>query len=138
MRSFVGSPRAFWTAAQPSGSISLYRWLAGQAALLKSLREKPVVRRSDGEHVAAFDGDRPQVWLPPEGETSYPVVDRTVAADAEALEFLRRLGLTEPDAIDEVLTAILPRYHSNTKTRARLSTHRTSIASQQLSTVAQA
>jgi hypothetical protein len=98
--------------------ISLYRWLAGQAALLKSLREKPVVRRGDGEHVAAFDGDKPQVWLPPNGETSYPVVDRTVAADAEALEFLRRLGLTEPDAVDEVLTAILPQYHTTPRPEA--------------------
>jgi hypothetical protein len=92
--------------------VSLYRWLAGQTAQLKTVRERPVIRRSDGEHVAAFAGDRPQIWLPPDGETSYPIVDRAVAANTDALNFLRRLGLAEPDAVDEVLTAILPRYHT--------------------------
>jgi hypothetical protein len=95
--------------------ISLYRWLAAQPALLNTLRWKPVIRCSDGEHVAAFAGDRPQVWLPPDGETFYEVVDRAVAADPEALDFLRRLGLTEPDAADEVMTTILPRYQGDEK-----------------------
>jgi hypothetical protein len=90
--------------------ISLYRWLAAQPALHTTLRLKPVIRSSDGEYVAAFAGDRPQVWLPPDGETSYLVVDRAVAADPEALGFLRGLGLTEPDAADEVMDTILPRY----------------------------
>jgi len=103
--SFLDRQPAHWT-------VLLYRWLAGQPALLKTLRERPVIRRSDGQHVAAFEGDRPQVWLPPDGETSYPVVDRSVAADTEALDFLCRLGLTEPDAVDEVVTSILPRYQA--------------------------
>ena len=90
--------------------ISLYQWLAKQAALFTTLRWKPVIRRSDGEHVAAFAGDAPQVWLPPDGETSFPVVHPAVAADSEALDFLCSLGLTEPDLADEVMTTILPRY----------------------------
>lgn len=69
-----------------------------------------MIRRSDGEYVAAFAGDKPQVWLPPDGETSFLVVDRTIAADPGALEFLCDLGLTEPDAADEVIDRILPRY----------------------------
>lgn len=96
--------------------ISLYRWLAAQPALRYTLSVKPFIRRTDGEHVAAFsDDDKPQVWLPPDGETSFPVVDRKVAADPEALEFLRDLGLTEPDAADEVMTTILPRYQGDEK-----------------------
>ncbi|PXW30397.1 UNVERIFIED_CONTAM: hypothetical protein DES50_108207 [Williamsia faeni] len=91
--------------------ISFYRWLAGQPALVKTLGSKEIVRRSDGKHVSAFAGERPQVWLPPDGETSYPVVDRVVAADPGALDFLCTVGLTEPDAADEVVTTILPRYH---------------------------
>jgi hypothetical protein len=102
----------FLAQQSPEWVVSLYRWLAGQTAQLKTLRERPIIRRSDGEHVAAFVGDRAQVWLPPENETSYQVVDRAIAADADALAFLNRLGLTEPDAVDEVLTAVLPRYQS--------------------------
>lgn len=96
--------------------ILLYRWLGTQPGLLNTLGSKPIIRRSDGEQVAAFsDGDKPQVWLPPDGETSYPVVDRAVAADPKALEFLCDLGLTKPDAADEVMTRILPRYEGDQK-----------------------
>lgn len=94
--------------------ISLYRWLAAQPGLHDALRLKPMIRRSDGQHVAAFDEyDKPQVWLPPSGETSFPVVLRAIATDPEALEFLSDLGLTEPDAADEVMTTILPRYQGD-------------------------
>ncbi|ORB68790.1 sacsin N-terminal ATP-binding-like domain-containing protein [Mycolicibacterium tusciae] len=93
--------------------ISLYRWLAAQPALHATLRLKPVIVSSDGEYIAAFADGRPQVWLPPDGETSYPVVDRAVAADPEALAFLCSLGLTEPDAADEVMDTILPRYRGD-------------------------
>ena len=81
----------------------LYRWLAGQRALTVRLREALIIRTSDRRHVAAFLGERPQVWLPPEGETAYQVVDRAVASDPGALEFLVSLGLTVPDVVDEVL-----------------------------------
>jgi hypothetical protein len=93
--------------------ISLYRWLSPQTALLNTLRSKQIIRRSDGEHVAAFAGDKPQVWLPPDGETSFPVVDRAIAADPDALAFLGNVGLTEPDVVDEVLTSVLPRYRGD-------------------------
>lgn len=90
--------------------ISLYRWLAPQAALTQLLRAKAIIRRSDGEHIAAFAGNKPQVWLPPESETSFPTVQRVIANDSEARTFLQRLGLTEPDLADEVMTMVLPRY----------------------------
>jgi hypothetical protein len=95
--------------------VSFYRWLAPQAALRDTLRTKPMIRCGDGQHVAAFVDDEPQVWLPPDGETAYRVVDGTVAVDPDALEFLCSLGLTEPDAADEVMTAILPRYDGDEK-----------------------
>jgi hypothetical protein len=93
--------------------ILLYRWLGTQPGLLNTLGSKPIIRRSDGEHVAAFAGDKPQVWLPPDGETSYLVVDRAVADDPEARDFLRNLGLAEPDVADDVLITILPRYQGD-------------------------
>jgi hypothetical protein len=93
--------------------ILLYRWLGTQPGLLNTLGSKPIIRRSDGEHVAAFAGDEPQVWLPPVGETSFPVVDRAVTADPEARDFLCDLGLTGPDAADEIMTTILPRYRGD-------------------------
>jgi acyl-CoA dehydrogenase len=45
--------------------VSFYRWLAPEAALRDALRTKPMIRCSDGQHVAAIVDDEPQVWLPP-------------------------------------------------------------------------
>lgn len=104
---------AFLTHQTRDWMIRLYGWLLGQAALIRDLRERRIVRRADGEHVAAFDGDRPQIWLPPSGDTSYAIVDRAMAADEQALEFFRRLGLTTPDLVDEVITYVLPSYQGD-------------------------
>src|SRR5262249_39515736 len=34
--------------------IRLYAWLSSQAALMRNLREREIIRRSDGHHVAAY------------------------------------------------------------------------------------
>lgn len=106
---------SFLTRQSTDWIISLYEWLAQQIALLSLLRAKAVIRRSDGEYVPAFAGGKPQMWLPPEGETSFPVVDRVIAANPEAHAFLSRLGLTQPDIADEVMTLVLPRYQRGSK-----------------------
>ena len=90
--------------------IELYDWLSGQRAMIADLRKRPIVRCADGGHVAAFEDDVQQIWLPPEGETAYPTVAPLIASDERAHKFLQQLGLTEPDAVDDVLTSLLPRY----------------------------
>ncbi|MGO9960898.1 MAG: sacsin N-terminal ATP-binding-like domain-containing protein [Solirubrobacteraceae bacterium] len=90
--------------------IRLYAWLGGQKAMARDLRDRAIVRASDGAHVAAFANGKQQIWLPPAGETRYPIVDREIARDEDALGFLKLLGLTEPDSVDEVITSVLPRY----------------------------
>ena len=107
----VGRLEPHFLAQQPTEWMSrLYGWLAGQKAVSRDLREREVVRAADGEHVAAFVDGHQRIWLPPDGDTQYRIVDREIARNEDALAFLTLLGLTEPDAVDEIITSVLPRY----------------------------
>lgn len=93
--------------------IRLYAFLGEQRSQWRTAQERPILRLEDGRQVPPFrDDKRPNAFLPPEGETAFPIVRRAVAADEKAWQFLRALGLTEPDLIDEVLENILPKYES--------------------------
>lgn len=86
-------------------------WRRGQHGQTDGvLRGKPIIRLESGSYVCAFRGDAPCAYLPPEGETAFPVVRRLLISDPDALEFLKRLGLTVPAIEDEVADFILPKY----------------------------
>jgi hypothetical protein len=97
-----------------------YGYLDGQKALWRPretyyrqgvLREKPFIRLEDGRHVPPFDSKGlPNAYLPPEEQTDFPTVRRTIAQKPEALKFLKNLGLQKPDLVDEVINKILPKY----------------------------
>lgn len=94
--------------------IRLYQWL-GQR-VVQGVRRLDIVRTEEGNHVAAQAADgNLQVWLPPKGDTTYPVVRRKIARATRATAFFEQLGLTEPDVVDEVLTTVLPKYASEKK-----------------------
>ena len=91
--------------------LKLYAFFQKRPALIDMLRNKPIIRLEDGTHVSPFKQDGSQsAFLPPENETKFPVVNREIAKNEKALEFLRNLKLTEPDAVDEVIGHILPKY----------------------------
>ncbi len=89
-------------------------WRAGIAWYQPAgvLREKPFIRREDGRQVKPFkaDGTTPNVFLPPDGETQFPIVKRSIAQDERALRFFKEFGLGYPDMADEVIELILPIY----------------------------
>ena len=92
------------------------------------LRSKPVIRLEKGTHTRPFDlKGTPQAYLPQPGlEVYFPTVKKEVAQDEKAVEFLRALGLREPDKIDAIIRGILPKYGStevdveNNKNHVRL------------------
>lgn len=93
--------------------VRFYGFLDERRALWRGgpLRNKPFVRLEDGQHVAPFAEDgSPNAYLPSEDQTNYPVVRRSIAEDEGARQFLKNLGLAEPDMVDEVIDRILPRY----------------------------
>ncbi len=75
------------------------------------LRTQPFIRRQDMAHIPAFRVDgSPNIYLPPDEETEFPVVKRLVSDDAGACAFLEALGLKKPDVVAEVTDKILPKY----------------------------
>jgi hypothetical protein len=62
--------------------------------------------------VAPFrsDGTTPNVFLPPPEETDFLIVKRSIASDDQVENFLKRLGLSEPDIFDEIVERVLPKY----------------------------
>ena len=65
----------------------------------------------EGLHVVPFkQNSSPNAYLSPENDTKFPVVSRKISNDENALEFLKKLGLTKPDVVSEVIEHVLPRY----------------------------
>lgn len=88
----------------------LYEFLRGQQALLRRVEDLPVVRLENGTHVVAYQGERPQAFLPGVVPTGFPTVRRLVCQTEDALAFLESLGLHQPDLVDDVIANILPKY----------------------------
>jgi len=93
----------------------LYVFLAGQPALLSKglLDDVDLVRLEDGSHVPVRnEAGGPCAFLPGRAKTGFPIVCSAVCEEKKAWEFLKRLGLSEPDIVDDVIANVLPRYES--------------------------
>jgi len=93
--------------------IKFYRFLVEQPALWRSgaLRQKPFIRLQSDEHVPPFDDrGRAKAFLPGSSPTDFPTVKENICKDDQALEFLKRLGLAEPDIVDDVIQNVLAKY----------------------------
>jgi len=92
----------------------LYEFLGNQKALLQRAKELPLIRLSDGKHVRPYVSGQPQAFLPGKFQTGFPTVHSAVCSTDEALAFLRSLGLSEPDPVDDVIHHVLPKYQQKT------------------------
>jgi len=90
----------------------LYQFLNGQTALRQKAAAIPLIRLADGTHVKARENGEPRAFLPGVMETGFPTVRKSVCVTEAALAFLRALGLDEPDAVDDVIQNILPKYRA--------------------------
>jgi hypothetical protein len=100
--------------AQPHDWIRrLYEFLGSQKALLQRVRDLPLVRLTDGKHVRAHANGQPQAFLSGDIETGFPTVQAAVCNTEESRAFLKMLGLSEPDPVDDVIRNILPKYHED-------------------------
>jgi hypothetical protein len=105
--------RPFLSSQPDAWILRLYEFLNGQPALRRRLDEIPLIRLQDGSHVPASAGGQPLAFLPGAVSTGFPAVRRAVCSTEPALEFLRSLGLTEPDPVDDVIRNVLPRYRKD-------------------------
>lgn len=90
--------------------LRLYEFLNGQTALRLRTAALPLIRLADGTHVKARENGQPQAFLPGTIQTGFPTVRRAVCGTEATLTFLRAVGLNEPDAVDDVVQNVLPKY----------------------------
>ncbi len=98
--------------------IDFYRRLLDQQSLWSErvsskgvLRTKPIIRLENNEHTAPFDDNgKIQVYLPAETESKYKTAKRVFTENKNSLNFLKALGLTEPNIFAEIKEFILPKY----------------------------
>lgn len=105
-RSFLEDQTDEWVA-------KLYEFLNGQPARQRRLDDIPLIRLEDGSHVPVKVNGQLQAFLPGSIITEFPTVRRSVCTSAEALEFLKSLGLSEPDPVDDVIRNVLPKYDAD-------------------------
>lgn len=99
--------------AQSDGWIEkLYEFLSGQPSLRPRLEDAPLIRLANGTHVPPRLGGQAQAFLPSQAATEFPVVRSTVCGSEKSLEFLRSLGLSKPDPVDDIVRNVLPRYRA--------------------------
>lgn len=70
------------------------------------------MRLQDDSLKAPFrsDGTTPNAFIPPQDETDFPIVKRSIVSEWKAKDFLKRLGLSEPDIFDDIVRLVLPKY----------------------------
>ena len=89
-----------------------YEFMSTQVALTRQAKKLPLIRLKEGEHVRAGSDDQLQAFLPGKVETGFPTVRVSVCSTTDSLAFLKSLGLTEPDPVEDVIRNILPKYRT--------------------------
>ena len=91
--------------------VQLYKFLNGQQQVLrKYIDTVPIIRLSDGTHVVAQENGKPKAFLPSDTKTDFPVMRRSVCESDDAKELLDFLDIRKPDAVDDVIRNVLPKY----------------------------
>jgi len=104
--------REFLESQPDAWILDLYGFLNGQPALWRRFGTLPLIRLDNGSHIAPGANGEPLAFLPGDTKTGFPTVREAVCRTDSAREFLRSLGLTEPDPVDDVVWNILPKYRS--------------------------
>lgn len=123
---YLVNQKGLWQAAEPASDSPYNR---RHERLAGPLRTKPILRLEDSSQAAPFeaDGKTRKVYLPPEGQTDFPTVKRAIAGDPRAKEFLKGLGLSEPDICDEVIKKVLPKYERSAATSISPDEHKADL-----------
>jgi hypothetical protein len=79
------------------------------------LRKRKIIRLDNNSHVVPFKKDgTPNAYLPSTETTNFPTIKKSIIADEDASDFLKKLGMIEPDLFAEIIEFILPKYAEGT------------------------
>jgi hypothetical protein len=101
--------------------VKLYTFLSKQQGLTINniIKRKAILRLEDNSHVSPFKrtspfdrNETPNAYLLRAGKSKFPLIKMSLLADNTVYEFLKKIGLSAPDVVDEVLKFILPAYEA--------------------------
>ena len=114
------SNETFLAAQTDSWIQRLYGFLHKQDLRRGALAGVPLIRLEDGSHIASAAHGRTDAYLPTEPPSKFPnTVRREVCSSGPALEFLKQLGLSEPDRVDYLIRNVIPRYREQPEVKPR-------------------
>jgi len=92
----------------------LYVYLGTQRDLHGMLRTLPILRLRDGKHVAAQSEDgQTTAFMPSKRSSGFPTIKPSLVSDTRVKDFLRDLGVREPDNTAELMQSVLAKYLKN-------------------------
>lgn len=101
---FIESQKIEWLHA-------LYKYISVNAERTKRIRTKPIFLDSDGKAAAAYDvKEQAILFLPTDGGSGYTTVNESLLQNEDTIEFIKRIGISEPSLRDEIYNIILPQY----------------------------
>ena len=91
---------------------TLYKYISLNADRTKRIKAKPIFIDSKGKAAEAYDSkDQSVLFLPLEGGSGFRTINELLMQNEETLEFIRRIGVSEPSLRDEIYNIILPKYN---------------------------
>ena len=94
--------------------LRLYEFLNGQEAIVRNaIGNIPILRLTNGGHVPVKVNGQPGAFLPTESTIDFPTIISAVCETDESIQFLKSLGIDEPDPVDDVIRNRLPKYQDN-------------------------
>jgi len=83
------------------------------------LRNKPIIKLTNGDFVRPFTGDnKPNVFLPSTGlPANFNIISPLIIENQTARKFIEELGIKEPNKIDYIRNVVLPKYKENERTK---------------------
>lgn len=101
----------FLQARSDEWMVDFYRVLNSLSDLWSLAARKPIIRLEDGSQVEAKSPNgRINAFLPSAASSGYPTIRPSLVADEHIKNFLRYLGLAEPDLVTLVREKVLPKY----------------------------
>lgn len=90
-----------------------YEFWNGTPAEARRLADQEIVRLNDGRTIAPGTHGKPRAFLPSEVKTEFPTVASECCSSEASLAFLMKVGLSEPNKVDDAIINILPRYNGD-------------------------
>lgn len=114
MNDFRGITEHFIETQPVSWLHKFYAWINESSNRIKLVKSKPVFIDSNKHAAAAYNNDNhPTLFLPVKDISGYRIINEELLNNDTTKEFIRTIGIKEPDFMAFFINVFLPKYLSN-------------------------